>query len=1071
MTFPKKKDATMLRLSVAAGLSLLGIVLPIARGSRPASETKPVIPPNAVGTWRLDSLIDQAVVTGVAAESLDPASFVSHELAFDGDIGAIVPLNTTYGEASVSSSEGVARLGVKGQAGAFLLRFPRTALANIGAFVWKVRSTNCGEVALIRDRATIDTLKGMAVGPGGPGGRAFGRPGGGNFGAPPAGAPAGVAPAAAPPAPAGAPPQGVPSPAPAQNAGSGGVAVQPAGAAAGVPPPVPGGAIPGFGNLAGFGGFGGFGGPGGFGGVDPRQMLSGQLTSFSSDGAWHTLLKKGTDTAPPGMGGMMFGGGSNPQRDIEEVLLVVLPKADDAVPAAAASTDPVGASTEPTPSGEPPAAESPAGAAPVAAKPVAPPAAGPGGARPSGPPATAELDLEFLHVLDSKADYAGATVAPVTLQRGRVHHGGLHLNTPASVIWRLVAPQGARLIAGLGALNEQPFDLYVHVSSKQGRETVFRHAFDPPLDLDGDPKHGIPAFNQEAVVPVSVDLSAYAGQEIALEVEVIEQAEPNVAFLLQPLIHGARQAGVRNVMLYFCDTLRADGLSCYGNSRPTSPNLDALADSGIRFERCFSQGAWTYVSMPSSLTSLWPSVSGVKTGGERIPGSATTMAEAFREAGYLTAAFIRNDFVGPTTHTEQGFDFFFPGDVNGAPPNAPGGGGAAVVAAAQRMFGPQRPQMADAGAGGMNFSSGSSRDLWAKVEPWLEQYSDVPFLVYMHAVDPHEPYEPEEADRAKFMSTAEWQAMKDAERKYQTFQLEKQRKAQEAAAAAGGQAAPFGQFGGFGGGIPIGGGGVTDIAASYREAGVDPDDYYKVKTRTLYDAEVHYLDRHYQKVRDWFEARGLTDSTIWSFNSDHGDEFLEHGRLSHGQSAYSELIHVPWILSAPGLVPAGTTIRDNVANLDLAPTLLGLAGVAVPETMQGRNLAPELLAGEELPPKMIVTELWGGGFAGAFGNGLQGGDADDFLGEWAVIEGRWKTIARRSKPAAEIKLDLEIYDLDSDMDDVTSMIEAERPRAEASAKRLEHWLGEMKQIATRYAGEDTVSDNAMEMMRALGYAK
>jgi len=1028
----------MLRLSIAAGLSLLGIVLPIARGSRPAAEQRPVIPPNAVGTWRLDSLLDQAAITGVAAGSIDPASFVVHELAFDGDLGAIVPLETNFGAATVSPGDGGARLTVKGQAGAFLLKLPKTSLATIGAYAWKLRSTDCTEVALVRDPDTIEQIKRMVAAPGGPTG-GFGRPGGG--GPPPGGGPIAGGP------PPGAPPGGaVPPPPPPANGG--GLVLNPG---LGV-----GNLIPGLGGLAAqFG----FGGPGGFGPTDPRQLLRGQISNFAADGEWQTVARKARDTAPSGMFGM-FGGAFARPREIEELLLVVLPKAPVADPAAPAAPPAAGANG--------------AAATPIVVVTAAPGATATTPARasgpPSGPPPTAEVELAFLHVLDSKADYAGATVAPVSLQRKLVTHGGMHLNTPAAVTWRLVAPKGARLLAGLAALNEQPFDFYVHVTSKRGRETVFRHGFEPPLDLDGDPTQGVAPFEQEAVAPIAVDLSAYAGQEIALEVEVIEQAEPNVAFLLQPLVHGERTGDVRNVMLYFCDTLRADGLSCYGNPRPTSQSLDALADSGVRFERCFSQGAWTYVSMPSSLTSLVPSVSGVKTGNERIPGSATTMAEAFRDAGYLTAAFIRNDFVGEATHTEQGFDFFFPGSVNGAPATVPGGGGNAVLQAAQRMFGPQRAGAPgggiDAGAGGMNFSSGSSRDLWAKVEPWLEQYSDVPFLVYMHAVDPHEPYDPDAADRAKFMSAAEWEAMQDAEKKFSDFQAEKQRKQQEAARAAGGAGAPLANGGNFSGGPGAGG-----IAAEYRAAGVDPDDYFKIKQRTIYDAEVHYLDRHYRKVRDWFAARGLTDSTIWSFNSDHGDEFLEHGALSHGQSVYSELNHVPWILSAPGLLPAGTVIRDNVANLDLAPTLLGLAGVAVPETMQGRNLVPELLAGEELPPKMIVTERWGGGFGGAFGGAMQGGDADDILGEWAVIEGRWKTIVRRSKPAGEIKLDLEIYDLDADMDDVTSLIEAERPRAEAAAKRLETWLGEMKQVATRYAGEDTVSDDALEMMRALGYAK
>jgi len=161
---------------------------------------------------------------------------------------------------------------------------------------------------------------------------------------------------------------------------------------------------------------------------------------------------------------------------------------------------------------------------------------------------------------------------------------------------------------------------------------------------------------------------------------------------------------VRDVLLYFCDTLRADGLGCYGNARKTSPHLDEIASEGVRFERCFSQGPWTYVSMPSSLSSLFPSVDGVRTGGEQIPESCTTMAEAFRDAGYMTCALIRNDFVGRTTHTEQGFDFFYsPAAVGSLTPEKN-----AAMMGLLRAVG-QNPDAAGGNGGG--FGSGSSRDL------------------------------------------------------------------------------------------------------------------------------------------------------------------------------------------------------------------------------------------------------------------------------------------------------------------------------------------------------------------------
>ncbi|MSR46204.1 MAG: hypothetical protein EXS13_03920 [Planctomycetes bacterium] len=1007
----------MLRLSIAATFSLLGIALPIAHGPKRGNEARPLLAPNALGTWRLDSLLDQAEITGIAAGSIDPGSYLLEDLRFDGGIAGIVPLTSSFGKASVAAGEGGASLKVTGQVGAFLLTVPKTKRADVGAIAYRVRSSDCGEVALIRDDATLQMIKQAVGGPGGPGGP---------------GAPGGPPPAAG--GPGVAPPQGLQPP-------------------AGAPLPRSLQLPPGF--LAQFGGQGG-----GVNG-DPKQLLSGEISKLATDGEWHTLMRSAR-TPNANAGGMFSGfmGGQQPPSSdsIEELGFVVFVPEER---------------------------------------------------KESG----VTVDLEFVHLLDSKADYAAATVAPLTLPRKLVLHSGLHLNTPAAVTWRLVAPEGGKLIAGLGALNDEPFELFVHVTSKKGRETVFTHSYSAPLDADGTQP-----FDQEAITPIAVDLAPFAGQEIALEIEVVEATEPNVAFLFQPLIYGPRPEGVRNVMLYFCDTLRADALSCYGNDRPTTPQLDALAANGIRFERCFSQGAWTYVSMPSSLTSLVPSVSGVRNVGEQIPGSATTVAEAFRAAGYLTAAFIRNDFVGPTTHTEQGFDFFFPGDVIGAPASVPGGGGNAVLQAAQRMFRPLLPQGRqgpDAGAGPMNFNSGSSRDLWTKVEPWLEQYKDVPFLLYMHAVDPHEPYEPEKADRAKFLSSEDETSLAAMDQKLSAWQQQQQQFVANfggggfgrlvvtlaaptpppvaptpAAPAAGAGAAGDADAGA--GATPDGqtpplvppvtavaiqGG---EMASMYAQAGIDAADYMR-KQRAIYDAEVHYFDRHYQQVRDYFAANGLTDRTVFSFNADHGEEFLDHGAQGHGQSVYAELNHVPWILSAPGLVPVGKVLPDNVANLDLGPTLLGLVGIVPPDTMQGRNLAEELKSGEDLPASMIVTERWSGGMFGLYGDSAGAEGEGEYLGEWAVIEGRWKTIVRRSmapavgidgKPGApELTVELEIYDLLADMTDSKSLIETERPRAEESSKRLAIWLGEMRKLNARYAGENTASDGALDMMRALGYAQ
>ena len=119
---------------------------------------------------------------------------------------------------------------------------------------------------------------------------------------------------------------------------------------------------------------------------------------------------------------------------------------------------------------------------------------------------------------------------------------------------------------------------------------------------------------------------------------------------MHPLVTGRMETTRPNVLLYMCDTLRADSLGCYGSPLGDTPNLDRLAAEGVRFERCFAQAPWTYVSVPSMFTSLYPSANGVRLMGDELPDDVETLVERFRRAGYLTAGLITNGFVGKMTH-------------------------------------------------------------------------------------------------------------------------------------------------------------------------------------------------------------------------------------------------------------------------------------------------------------------------------------------------------------------------------------------------------------------------------------
>jgi len=119
-----------------------------------------------------------------------------------------------------------------------------------------------------------------------------------------------------------------------------------------------------------------------------------------------------------------------------------------------------------------------------------------------------------------------------------------------------------------------------------------------------------------------------------------------------------------NVILFSVDTLRADRLHCYGNPRPTSPNLDRFAAEGVLFRRAMSQSPVTAPSHMSMLTGMMPDihlVENLEASTEdyqvlspRIP----TLAEALQAAGYRTAAFVGGYNVVGRRGFERGFDVF-----------------------------------------------------------------------------------------------------------------------------------------------------------------------------------------------------------------------------------------------------------------------------------------------------------------------------------------------------------------------------------------------------------------------------
>jgi len=113
-----------------------------------------------------------------------------------------------------------------------------------------------------------------------------------------------------------------------------------------------------------------------------------------------------------------------------------------------------------------------------------------------------------------------------------------------------------------------------------------------------------------------------------------------------------------NILLIVMDAVRADHLSCYGYDRPTTPNIDRVAERGLRFSRAVSSSSWTLPSHASLFTGLLPFEHGTHTQHNWLLDRFPTLAELLKLRGYVTAGFSNNPHVDQAQNMTQGFDIF-----------------------------------------------------------------------------------------------------------------------------------------------------------------------------------------------------------------------------------------------------------------------------------------------------------------------------------------------------------------------------------------------------------------------------
>jgi arylsulfatase A-like enzyme len=222
----------------------------------------------------------------------------------------------------------------------------------------------------------------------------------------------------------------------------------------------------------------------------------------------------------------------------------------------------------------------------------------------------------------------------------------------------------------------------------------------------------------------------------------------------------------------------------------------------------------------------------------------------------------------------------------------------------------------------------------------------------------------------------------------------------------------------------------------------------------FYDNGIRATDQALGRLFAGLRKRGLYDDALIVVLSDHGEEFLDHGDFGHGPRVYQELARVPLLLRLPGGAEAGRAIAGPVGLIDVAPTLLDLAGLPIPASFSGRSLRA-VISGDDDGAWLEERPLYV--------------DAPLVKSDVAALRrGPWKLIrsGRRS----------ELYHLGDDPGETRDLASRQPQRARALRRELDDWIAALR---TRARTEGTLAvpsreshpAEQAEALRALGYVE
>ena len=297
-----------------------------------------------------------------------------------------------------------------------------------------------------------------------------------------------------------------------------------------------------------------------------------------------------------------------------------------------------------------------------------------------------------------------------------------------------------------------------------------------------------------------------------------------------------------------------------------------------------------------------------------------------------------------------------------------------------------------AASDGSHLGEDTFRERLSAARGWIQSVRDKPFFLFLHTYEVHHPYTPE-PERLALMET------------------------------------------GYDGRLP---GRISIRILEKINAGIKPlrpGDLDHIVA--AYDAEISSADAAFSELLALLRELGRYDSSLIVLTSDHGEAFGERGRVGwHGDSLYDEQLRIPLVVRLPGGRLAGKTVESQVRGVDLAPTILSVLGLPVPEGFSGITID---FAGEGArEPRWSLAEV------------------DGSPNELAVRTPRWKWYRGQ------------LYDLAADPGERTDVA----PRHPEVERDLAGRLADLMR-SREPAGETPieVDEDLHERLKALGYVQ